>query len=63
MSAGSQERVPARLWAVLAALALVWGCNWTAMKVAISEIAPLTFRTVSLILGSGILFEIGRAHV
>lgn len=60
MSGPSQDHVPARLWVVLAGLALVWGCNWAAMKVAISEIAPLTFRTVSLILGSGILFGVLR---
>lgn len=60
MSDPPQDHVPARLWVVLAGLALVWGCNWTAMKVAISEIAPLTFRTVSLVLGSGILFGVLR---
>jgi drug/metabolite transporter (DMT)-like permease len=56
-----QEQLPARLWWVLAGLALVWGCNWTAMKVAISEIAPFTFRTLCLGVGSGILFAVLRA--
>ncbi|HUN69176.1 MAG TPA: DMT family transporter [Burkholderiales bacterium] len=53
--------MPVRLWWVLAGLALVWGCNWTAMKVAIAEIAPFTFRTLCLGAGSGILFAVLRA--
>jgi drug/metabolite transporter (DMT)-like permease len=61
MERQQQEHLPARLWWVLAGLALVWGCNWTAMKVAISEIAPFTFRTMCLGAGSGILFAVLRA--
>jgi drug/metabolite transporter (DMT)-like permease len=56
-----QEHLPVRLWWVLAALTVVWGFNWTAMKVAISEIAPFTFRTLCLGLGSGVLFAFLRA--
>jgi drug/metabolite transporter (DMT)-like permease len=56
-----QEHLPARLWWVLAGLTLVWGFNWTAMKVAISDIAPFTFRTLCLGLGSGVLFAFLRA--
>jgi drug/metabolite transporter (DMT)-like permease len=54
------EHLPVRLWWVLAGLALIWGCNWTAMKVAITEIAPFTFRTMCLGMGSGILFAVLR---
>jgi len=61
MDRRSQEHLPARLWWVLAGLTLVWGFNWTAMKVAISDIAPLTFRTLCLGLGSGVLFAFLRA--
>jgi drug/metabolite transporter (DMT)-like permease len=46
---------------VLAGLTVVWGFNWTAMKVAIDDIAPLTFRTLCLGLGSGVLFAFLRA--
>jgi len=60
MDRAPHENLPARLWWVLVGLALVWGCNWTAMKVAISEIAPLSFRTVSLIAGAAILFGVLR---
>ena len=61
MSKATQEHLPARLWWVLAGLTLVWGFNWTAMKVAIADIAPLTFRTLCLGLGSGVLFAFLRA--
>ena len=58
---GQQEHLPVRLWWVLAGLTLVWGFNWTAMKVAISEVAPFTFRTLCLGAGSGLLFAFLRA--
>ena len=61
MQEPSQEHLPARLWWVLAGLTLVWGFNWTAMKVAISEVTPFTFRTLCLGLGSGVLFAFLRA--
>jgi drug/metabolite transporter (DMT)-like permease len=61
MQSNPQEHLPARLWWVLAGLTLVWGFNWTAMKVAISDIAPFTFRTLCLGLGSGVLFAFLRA--
>jgi drug/metabolite transporter (DMT)-like permease len=61
MSGDSQEHLPARLWGVLAGLTLVWGFNWTAMKVAISDVSPFTFRTLCLGLGSGVLFAVLRA--
>jgi len=61
MTLKQQEHLPARLWWVLAGLTVVWGFNWTAMKVAISEIAPFTFRTLCLGLGSGVLFAFLRA--
>jgi drug/metabolite transporter (DMT)-like permease len=61
METRQQEHLPARLWWVLAGLTLVWGFNWTAMKVAIADIAPFTFRTLCLGLGSGVLFAFLRA--
>ncbi len=61
MDKSAQEHLPARLWWVLAGLTVVWGFNWTAMKVAISDIAPFTFRTLCLGLGSGVLFAFLRA--
>ena len=55
------EHLPAKLWWALIGLTLVWGFNWTAMKVAISEIAPFTFRMLCLGAGSGVLFAFLRA--
>jgi drug/metabolite transporter (DMT)-like permease len=55
------EHLPRRLWWVLAGLTLAWGFNWTAMKVALAEIPPWTFRTLCLGLGSLILFAVLRA--
>jgi len=46
---------------VLAGLTFAWGFNWTAMKVALSEIPPWTFRTLCLGLGSAVLFAVLRA--
>ena len=46
---------------MLLGITLVWGFNWTAMKVAIAEVAPLTFRTFCLGAGSGVLFAFLRA--
>jgi drug/metabolite transporter (DMT)-like permease len=42
--------VPPRSRALLqiAVLALVWGCNWPVLKTGVSELAPLTFRALTL---------------
>jgi drug/metabolite transporter (DMT)-like permease len=38
-------------------LTLVWGCNWPILKMGVTEIAPLTFRAVTLPLAAiGMLF-------
>jgi drug/metabolite transporter (DMT)-like permease len=41
---------------VLAGLTLAWGFNWTALKVALSEVPPWTFRSLCLGFGSAVLF-------
>lgn len=62
MSLGQDiEHLPRRLWWLLVGLTLVWGFNWTAMKVALSEVAPWTFRTLCLGAGSTVLFAVMRA--
>jgi drug/metabolite transporter (DMT)-like permease len=55
------DHLPQRLWWLLAALTLAWGFNWTAMKVALAEVPPWTFRTLCLGLGSAVLFAVLRA--
>ncbi|MGE5104902.1 MAG: EamA family transporter, partial [Betaproteobacteria bacterium] len=29
-------------------LTLVWGCNWPVLKMGVAELAPLTFRAITL---------------
>jgi drug/metabolite transporter (DMT)-like permease len=55
------DHLPQRLWWLLAALTIAWGFNWTAMKVALGEVTPWTFRSLCLGLGSGVLFALLRA--
>ena len=61
MSGGKQDHLPQRLWWILAGLTLVWGFNWTAMKVALSAVSPWTFRALCLGLGSLVLILALRA--
>jgi drug/metabolite transporter (DMT)-like permease len=52
--------LPRRLWWTLAGLTLAWGFNWTAIKVALSGVSPLTFRTLCLAAGPAVLFAVVR---
>jgi drug/metabolite transporter (DMT)-like permease len=38
----------ARSLAMIATLTLVWGCNWPILKMGVTELAPLTFRALTL---------------
>ena len=62
MKTSEPDHLPQRLWWLLAGLTLAWGFNWTAMKVALSEATPWTFRALCLGLGSAILFGALRAR-
>jgi drug/metabolite transporter (DMT)-like permease len=53
---GDTDHLPMRLWWLLGALTLAWGLNWTAMKLALAEVPPWTFRSLCLGLGSAVLF-------
>lgn len=55
------DHLPPRLLWILAGLTLAWGFNWTAMKVALAEVPPWTFRSLCLGAGSGVLFAVLRA--
>ena len=46
---------------MLGALTLAWGFNWTALKVALNEVPPWTFRSLCLGLGAAVLFAALRA--
>ncbi len=55
------DHLPRSLWWVLVGLTLAWGFNWTALKVALAEVPPWTFRSMCLGLGSAVLFAALRA--
>ena len=58
---GNADHLSPTLWWILAGLTLAWGFNWTAMKVALSEVAPFTFRSMCLGAGSAVLFVVMKA--
>ncbi|MEO8536002.1 MAG: DMT family transporter [Betaproteobacteria bacterium] len=41
-------------------LTLVWGCNWPVLKMGVSELAPLTFRALTLPLAAAGLLAVAR---
>jgi len=45
----------------MAILALIWGCNWPVLKLGVTEIPPLTFRTLTLPFAAIGLLAIARA--
>ncbi|MCG6873880.1 MAG: EamA family transporter [Betaproteobacteria bacterium] len=53
---------PPRLIGLLVALTLGWGFNWPVMKIALSGMAPMHFRTWCLATGAIGLFAIARAN-
>jgi drug/metabolite transporter (DMT)-like permease len=52
---------PHLIW-LLVGLTLGWGLNWPAMKLAVSEMAPMRFRTLCLLAGAAGLFSMARAR-
>ncbi|HSW03902.1 DMT family transporter [Aquabacterium sp.] len=50
-AATSSQVLSARQLWVLALLTLFWGINWPIMKIALGDMAPLSFRALSLLLG------------
>ena len=44
----------------VAVLTLIWGCNWPVLKMGVSEIAPLTFRAITLPLAALGLLGVAR---
>lgn len=61
MSPTDHQRMPATLWWTLIGLTFAWGFNWTAMKVALAEFTPWTFRSLCLAFGALVLFGVARA--
>ena len=46
--ASPTQHVTAAALVPIAVLTLVWGCNWPVLKMGVSELAPLTFRSLTL---------------
>lgn len=61
MNGVGQEHLPRRLWWLLAGLTVAWGFNWTAMKVALTEVSPWLFRSLCLGGGAAVLFAVLRS--
>ena len=58
-TASSQVFPPQLVW-LLIALTLGWGLNWPIMKIAVTEMEPMRFRTLCLLSGAAGLFTIAR---
>ncbi len=56
----ASDEIPLIGLALVAVLVLLWGSNFPAMKIALSEIPPFTFRSVSNAIGAFGLLAIGR---
>ncbi|PWC52353.1 DMT family transporter [Azospirillum sp. TSO22-1] len=56
----AQDRPAREGIALLASLTLFWGVNWPAMKLAVTDIDPWTFRMLCLAAGGGGLLLIAR---
>lgn len=61
MSTG-RSPLPPSIIVLVVLLALGWGSNWPLMKVVMTEMAPLHFRTLCLIAGAVGLFAIARVN-
>lgn len=53
---------PPGIVALVVLLALGWGFNWPVMKVVMTEMAPMHFRTLCLVVGAAGLFAIASAN-
>ena len=63
MSAGTSSAattITASSLLPVAVLTLIWGCNWPVLKMGVTEIAPLTFRTITLPLSALGLLAVAR---
>lgn len=57
-----QDTLPRSLYSLLVALTLVWGFNWTVLKVVITEVPPWFFRSLCFLAAFAGLLAIARAR-
>jgi drug/metabolite transporter (DMT)-like permease len=62
MNSSSRDLLPLTGILLLGALTILWGLNWPAMKVALGEVRPWTFRALCLLTGGTGLLAIARAR-
>ncbi len=56
LPARASGAVPTRTLLLIGAVTLLWGLNWPAMRAAVVELSPLTFRVVCVVVaGAGLL--------
>jgi drug/metabolite transporter (DMT)-like permease len=58
--AGAGDHAIARAALPIGILTLIWGCNWPVLKMGVSELAPLTFRSLTLPLAALGLLAVAR---
>jgi drug/metabolite transporter (DMT)-like permease len=59
---GDRTRHPlAHAFAPILILTVIWGCNWPVLKIGVAEIAPLTFRAMTLPFAAIGMLAIARA--
>jgi drug/metabolite transporter (DMT)-like permease len=52
----ASDRVPTLALLLIAAVSVLWGLNWPAMRAAVVELSPWTFRTICVVVaGAGLL--------
>jgi drug/metabolite transporter (DMT)-like permease len=51
----------AHAFAPIAILTVIWGCNWPVLKIGVQEVAPLTFRALTLPFAAIGLLAVARA--
>ena len=56
----THERLPRQGLFLLAGLSLFWGLNWPIMKIVLTEVPPLYFRAVCLLLGGLGMLAVAR---
>ena len=56
----THERLPRQGLLLLAGLSLFWGLNWPIMKVVLTEVPPLYFRSFCLLLGGSGMLVVAR---
>ena len=59
-SEAAHDRMPPLAVVLIVAISLLWGFNWPAMKVVVSQLSPWTFRVICVSLAGGCLLLLGR---